>query len=95
MVRGGCESILAFSLVCIFINANGLHPSSPASFKNSLSGEVIIPSGPELLSIQTLNDPLNSLAVLYNLSWFWRLWVVQEIALASSAILLWSATEIE
>ena len=89
------DAILAFSLVCIFINANGLHPSSPASFKNSLSGEVIIPSGLGLLSMQTSNDPLNSLAVLCNLSWFWRLWVVQEIALASSAILLWGATEIE
>lgn len=29
------DAILAFSLVCIFINANGLHPSSPASFTNS------------------------------------------------------------
>ncbi|OCL05501.1 hypothetical protein AOQ84DRAFT_390829 [Glonium stellatum] len=89
------DAISAFSTVCILINANGLHPSTTASFKKSLSGETVIPSNLELLSTQTWKGPLQSLAVLYNLSWFWRLWVVQEIVLASSAVLLWGDAEIE
>lgn len=60
----------------------------PRASQTLLSGKVVIPPGPELLSIQTSNDSLNFLAVLYNLFWFWRLWVVQ-------GILLWGATEIE
>jgi hypothetical protein len=37
----------------------------------------------------------NSLRDLFSCSWFWRLWVVQECVLASSAIVKWGHAEID
>jgi Heterokaryon incompatibility protein (HET) len=35
----------------------------------------------------------NNLRRLFSQSWFWRLWVIQEVALADSAIVLWGDQE--
>ena len=31
---------------------------------------------------------------LFDLHWFWRLWVIQEVALSSSALIMWGDSEI-
>lgn len=36
-----------------------------------------------------------SIRILYQVPWFWRVWIIQEVALARSAVFIWGDTEID
>ncbi|KAF2437157.1 HET-domain-containing protein [Tothia fuscella] len=42
----------------------------------------------------TNSDLWNSVSRLYNCEWFWRVWCIQEVVVASTAIVMWGETEI-
>ncbi|KAF4631965.1 hypothetical protein G7Y89_g6164 [Cudoniella acicularis] len=48
-----------------------------------------------LINPPTQDSPLwNAVVRIFNASWFWRMWVVQEVVLARSATLIWGKGEI-
>ncbi|KAK0732921.1 hypothetical protein B0T26DRAFT_758192, partial [Lasiosphaeria miniovina] len=53
------------------------------------------PSRPGHGCLPPLDSPLwNTVACLFNNAWFYRVWCIQEIALASSALVIWGDCEI-
>jgi hypothetical protein len=85
------DAITAFSLICVLVNTHELS-SGRANFK--FAGEDVEPDGKELLSMSSWKLLFDSLAKMYMLRWFWRLWVVQEIVVARSATIMWGQAQI-
>ncbi|KAJ3469897.1 hypothetical protein MRS44_003962 [Fusarium solani] len=80
----------AFYLICEV--ANFFFKSAKASFNSSDSLQPVpVPNVlPEVDSPRWL-----LLQSLFELNWFWRVWVIQEIALSATACLMWGDSEIE
>jgi hypothetical protein len=85
------DAISAFSLICVLVNTHELG-SGNADF--NVAGKDVEPNGRALLSMSSWKQLFDSLAKMYMLSWFWRLWVVQEIVLARSALIMWGEAQI-
>jgi len=85
------DAISAFSLICVLVNTHKLG-SGNANF--NVAGKDVEPNGKELLSMSSWMQLFNSLAKMYMLPWFWRLWVVQEIVVARSATIMWGEAQI-
>jgi hypothetical protein len=85
------DAISAFSLICVLVNANELG-SRNADF--DFAGKNVEPDGRDLLSMSSWKQLFDSMAKMYMLPWFWRLWVVQEIVVARSATIMWGEAQI-
>jgi hypothetical protein len=86
------DAISAFSIICVIVNTHELG-SGNAGF--NFAGKDTKPDGKELLSMSSWKQIFDSLAKMYMLPWFWRLWVVQEIVAASSATIMWGEAQIQ
>ena len=80
----------AFGLICEIVNYS--FKSAKASFTSSGNIKTVpVPDTlPEVDSQRWL-----SLQRLFDLNWFWRVWIIQEIALSVAASLMWGDAEIE
>ncbi|KAF7592422.1 hypothetical protein BBP40_000270 [Aspergillus hancockii] len=83
------ESTLAFDLVCRVVNyffqdPTALFSSAGHQSKPSVPHKLPALDCPEWMLLQSL----------FQLRWFWRVWVIQEIGLSASATLIWGDSEI-
>jgi hypothetical protein len=84
----------AFKLLCDAVtHYSGARGVEPASF-HSAHNNVFYESSPEVTLPTASSRSWEAVKTFFNLEWFWRLWVVQEIALASDAIMLWGSSSI-
>ena len=80
----------AFAMCCRL--SNGLFRGhAPASF---LTADGITLKGPSGELPPAKSTEWGPLAALFSCHWFWRLWVVQEIVLASEALIIWGDSRI-
>ncbi|KAF4625704.1 hypothetical protein G7Y89_g12459 [Cudoniella acicularis] len=80
----------AFTLVCEAVN----YYSQSAKANFTSSGHTFTVTTPE--TFPDVDSPRwGSLERLFDLDWFWRVWVIQEIALSVAASLMWGDSEIE
>ncbi|EGU72350.1 hypothetical protein FOPG_18832 [Fusarium oxysporum f. sp. conglutinans race 2 54008] len=80
----------AFSLICEVVNY--FSKSAQASFTSSGN----ITTAPVPNALPEVDSPRwLFLQHLFDLNWFWRVWVIQEIALSATASLMWGDSEIE
>ncbi|KAF2433428.1 HET-domain-containing protein [Tothia fuscella] len=91
------HAITAFSVVSTIANAasEGILTTEKANFTSNGVNSDGIENLPGRLGTPPPDSSLwNSVAHLYNLTWFWRLWCIQEVALASTAVFIWGGASI-
>lgn len=86
----------AFPLICQIVNSFNpkLRDFKTATYRKSAETSVF-PAEPYSELRNVPDESWAALCVFFNLPWFWRLWVIQEIALASSAELMWGGASID
>jgi hypothetical protein len=85
-------AVCAFATLCTVINnwnRGRKNTKQPHYMKNGITIQASIQQGPP----QQASSRWHSISALFSCSWFWRLWVVQEAALAKSASVLWGDAE--
>jgi hypothetical protein len=91
------QAILAFSVICAIASVPlpGAASSEKATFmSNGISSDKVEDLPWEKGSPSSVSPLWVSVARLYSLSWFWRLWCIQEVALATSATFIWGGASI-
>jgi hypothetical protein len=89
------RALSAFSLIRQIVNGRGSHADTLDSTNSNLCGcKAVTPNdqGEELPS--TAYSGWESLKAFYKVPWLRRLWVLQEVVLASSAVVMWGDAEI-
>lgn len=79
----------AFGLVCEVVNFSLKSTSAFFTSSGNIKTVPVPATLPEMDSQRWL-----SLQKLFDLDWFWRVWVIQEIALSVTASLMWDDSEI-
>ncbi|KAF2656777.1 hypothetical protein K491DRAFT_715009 [Lophiostoma macrostomum CBS 122681] len=87
------EAHRAFSTICTFVNAQE-NPDAPVAFYTSGKLRSYMIECIHTPPPQDSMDWVNVMALFIN-TWFTRMWVLQEIALARNAVITWGGAEID
>jgi hypothetical protein len=91
------EAIPAFSVLCGIASSVTLggHPIGKPSYNSNGVSSQSIPHIPGYDTPPSVDSSLwVAVASLFDNPWFWRVWCIQEVALASSALVIWGECEI-
>jgi hypothetical protein len=89
------DAEIAFSVICSIVNSSPRHvdSSSKAGFRHRNGGWPFLDANEGIPHPGSMK--WKSVEKLFHCQWFWRIWVIQEIVLAKSAVLMWGDFEID